>query len=154
MSKKLKQNAALLNPALKPFIKLIGEWKTVGTHPFFPEKEFHGRVSFNWLEGGAFVIMKSEMNEPEIPNSIAIFGSDNSINEYFMLYFDVRGVSRKYDFFWQDNVWKWKRDAPGFSQRFSCTFTDDDKKMIGKGEMSKDRILWEKDLDLIYTRIK
>ena len=41
--------------------------------------------------------MRSEIDEPEIPSGLAIFGSDNATGEYFMLYFDERGVSRKYN---------------------------------------------------------
>jgi hypothetical protein len=38
--------------------------------------------------------MHSEIDEPEIPSGIAIIGSDDATDEFFMLYFDERGVSR------------------------------------------------------------
>jgi len=41
--------------------------------------------------------MRSEIDEPGIPSGVAIVGSDDATGEYFMLYFDERGVSRKYD---------------------------------------------------------
>ena len=75
-------NAAISNPALQPFSMFIGEWETVGTHPKLPDITLHGHTSFNWIEGGAFVIMHSKINEGKIPTSIAIFGSDNSKDEY------------------------------------------------------------------------
>ena len=71
-----------------------------------------------------------------------------------MLYFDERGVSRKYVVTMADNVWKWSRDAPGFSQRLTVTIVENGRKMIGEGELSKDGVSWEKDLDLTYTRIR
>src|SRR5262245_33421867 len=97
MAKNSKREASIPNPALKPFSVLIGNWNTTGTHPRIPNTSLHGRTSFDWLEGGAFLMMHSEIDEPGIPSSIAIFGSDDATEEYFMLYFDERGVSRKYE---------------------------------------------------------
>jgi lysine/ornithine N-monooxygenase len=133
---------------------LIGRWRTVGTHPLVPGTTFHGRTSFEWFEGGAFLIMHSEIDEPEIPSGIAIIGSDDSAGEYFMLYFDERGVSRKYEVALRDNTWRWWRNTPGFSQRFTGTFLDDGRTIVGRGELSKDGSTWEGDLDLTYTRIE
>ena len=95
--KKPKHKAEIPNPALKKLNFLVGEWKTVGTHPLVPDTIFHGHTSFDWLEGGAFLIMHSEIDEPQIPSGIAIFGSDDSNKEFYMLYFDERHVSRKYE---------------------------------------------------------
>lgn len=152
MAKHLKREASIPNPALKPLSVLIGKWSTVGTHPLVPDTTFHGHTSFEWLEGGAFLIMHSEIYEPGIPSGIAIFGSDDSTGEYFMLYFDERGVSRKYEVTLRDNIWKWWRNAPGFSQRFTGTFVDGGSTIIAKGELSKDGSSWEKDLELTYKR--
>ena len=154
MSPSSKHKASIPNPALKPLSFLIGEWTTVGTHGLAPGTTYHGRSSFAWLEGGAFLIMHSEIDEPDIPSGIAIFGSDDDQGEYFMLYFDERGVSRRHDVSLQDNVLQWWRTAPGFSQRNTLTIEDDGQTIIGKGEVSKDGASWEKDLDLTYTRVK
>jgi hypothetical protein len=145
-------NAAIPNPALAPFAIFIGEWKTVGAHPKLPGIILHGHTSFNWIEGGAYLVMHSSFTGGKIPTSIAIFGSDNSKGEYFMLYFDDRKVSRKCDVAFQDNVLKWWRNAPEFSQRYIFTFTDNGNTIIGKGEMSQDGTTWEQDLDVTYTR--
>jgi hypothetical protein len=59
MVKRTRHKAAIPNPALKPFNALVGEWKTVGTHPGLPDTTLHGHTSFAWLEGGAFLIMHS-----------------------------------------------------------------------------------------------
>lgn len=56
------------------------------------------------------------------PKGIAILGSDDTTQKYFMLYFDERKVSRKYDVSIQDNVLKWWRNAPKFSQRYILDF--------------------------------
>ena len=53
----------------------------------------------------------------------------------------------------EGNTWKWWRDSPDFSQRFTCTITDDGRTMIGEGEMSRNGAPWEKDLALTYTKL-
>lgn len=145
------RKALMPNPALQQFAPLIGNWSTTGVHHLLPGKTFHGRTSFEWAEGGAFVIMRSEMDEKEIPAGIAVFASDGLTEEYYMLYFDERGVSRKYDASMRGNVLKWWRNAPDMSQRYSVTINEDGKTLVGKGEMSKDGKHWQGDLDLTYT---
>ncbi len=144
--------AAKPNPTLEPLSVLVGTWNTVGTHPLVPGKTFHGRTSFDWLEGGAFLIMHSQIDEPEIPSGIAVFGCDDTTGECSMLYFDERAVSRKYEVSLRDNLWKWWRDAPGFSQRFTGAIAADGRTIHSTGELSRDGANWEPDLQLTYTR--
>ena len=148
------REASVPNPKLQPLSALVGEWSTVGTHPYVPNVTFHGSTSFEWLEGGAFLIMHSAIDEPGIPTGIAVIGSDDSEEDYFMLYFDERGVSRKYAATMRNNVWRWWRNAPGFSQRFTGTLVDEGRTIIGRGELSKDGVTWEKDLELTYARTR
>jgi hypothetical protein len=153
MTPSSRHEATIPNPALAPFSVLIGEWTTVGTHGLVPDTTFHGRTSFQWLEGGAFLMMQSEIDEPDIPSGIAIFGSDDELGTYFMLYFDERGVSRRYDVSLHDTGLTWWRTAPGFSQRNTLTIVDEGRTIIGNGEISKDDVSWEQDLNLTYTRV-
>ncbi len=141
------------NPALKPFGILVGAWRTIGTHPLVPGTTFHGRTSFSWIEGGAFLMMRSQIDEPEIPSGIAVFGTDNASGECSMLYFDERGVSRRYEVDLRDNVWKWWRNDPAFSQRMVGTIATDGRTIVSRGEMSRDGAGWESDLVLTYTRL-
>lgn len=152
MNSAIDHNPAIPNPVLKPFSALVGEWETVGTHPKLPGIKLHGKTSFSWIEGGAFLIMRSTNDEGKIPAGIAIFGSDNTKNEFFMLYFDERQVSRKCDVTFRGNVLRWTRNAPEFSQR--CTFTITADKIVSKGEISENGVTWEHDLDLTYTRVR
>jgi len=143
--------AAIPNPALQPLAFLIGEWRTEGSHPMLPGKILHGRASFAWCDGGAFLVMRSESDEPEVPSAIALFGTDDDSKECSMLYFDERGVSRRYIVALRSDEWQWWRDSPGFSQRFRARLADGDARMVGQGEMNRgDR--WEPDLQLTYTR--
>ena len=148
------REASIPNPALKPFNVWIGNWNTVGTHPLFPDTLLHGRASSEWLWGGTFLRMRSEIAEPGIPSGLAIFGGDDSAQEYLMLYFDERGVSRQYEVTLRENIWKSWRNMPDFSQRFIGTIVDSGNTIVGKGELSKDGSSWEKDLELTYKRIK
>jgi len=148
----MTNESAKPNAALQPLSVLIGTWNTSGTHPLVPGVTFHGRTSFDWLEGGAFLIMHSEIDEPQIPSGIAIFGTDDTTGECSMLYFDERGVSRRYEVSIKDNVWKWWRNTPEFSQRFAGTIAADGRTIDGRGELSRDGTNWEGDLQLKYTR--
>lgn len=154
MTQIFAQKASIPNPALELFNVLIGSWDTTGTHGQLPDTILHGHALFEWLEGGAFLMMRTEIDDPRFPSTIAIFGSDDSEGEYYMLAFDERGVSRKSDVSLRDNIWKWWRNAPGLSQRYEGTIVDDGNTIIGKGELSKDDVSWEQDLDLTYTRME
>ena len=145
--------ASIPNKALEPLTPLVGHWRTVGKHPMVPDTTFHGHTSFNWLEGGAFLVMRSQITEPGIPSNLAVFGSDDASDSLFMLYFDERGVSRKYDVTFRDGIWKWWRIAPDFSQRFTGRLLDGGRTIIGQGELCRDGHTWEGDLQLTYTRV-
>lgn len=153
MSQNIAQRASIPNPA-ESFRALIGTWDTIGTHGLVSDTMLHGRTSFEWLENGAFLIMRSEIDDPRFPQGIAIFGSDDTEEEHYMLTFDERGVSRKHEVTLRENIWKWWRNAPGFFQRYEGIIVDDGNTIIGKGELSKDGLSWEKDLNLTYKRVR
>ena len=154
MNQDFAQKGSIPNPALEPFRVFIGNWTTTGTHGLVPDTILHGHASFEWLENGAFLMMRSKVDDPRFPSTITIFGSDDAENAYHMLTFDERGVSRKYDVTLRDNIWKWWRNAPGFFQRYEGTITNGGNTIITKGELSKDGVSWEKDLDLTFTRVE
>ncbi len=154
MATKIGTKAATPNPALKPFEVLVGEWQTVGSHPYLPGVVLHGRTSFDWVEGGAFLIMHSEIEESHFPDGVAILASDDVAKRFVMLSFDQRGVSRFYEATMAGNELRWWRDEPSFSQRVVITIQEDGNAMISTGEMSRDGGAWEKDLELTYTRIR
>ncbi len=97
--------------------------------------------------------MRSEIDEPHVPQGIEIFGSDDAAKKVVMLHFDERGVSRVYDVAMAGNQLRWWRDEPSFSQRFVITIEDGGNTLSSKGEMSRDGAAWEEDLELTYTRI-
>ena len=152
MPQNVKQEASTPNPASSRSVFSLAHGIPSEHTRSWPGTTLHGRTSFEWIEGGAFLIMRSEIHERAIPSAVAIFGSDDSTGEYFMLYFDERGVSRKYEVTLRDNIWRWCRNAPGFSQRFTGTLSDDGRTIVGKGEVTRDGATWENDLELTYTR--
>lgn len=154
MEKKSKHKLTNSNPALKAFGILVGNWKAVGTHPLVPNTILYGHSEFKWIEGGAFLMWNDKIDYKGFPEGVSIFGSDDATAQYFMLYFDERKVSRKYEVSFQKNVLKWWRNTPEFSQRYTWTIAADGNTIIGNGELSKDGTTWEKDLDLTYTRVK
>ncbi|MGY1744302.1 hypothetical protein [Blastococcus sp. SYSU D00695] len=141
------------NPALEPLAPLVGEWRTTGTHPLLPGRTFHGRTSFAWHEGGAFVVMRSEIDEPPIPSGVAVFGSDDAAGTLTMLYFDERDVSRHYTVEVGAGEVSWHRDAAGFAQRMVVTIAADGSRLEARGTMSRDGGPWEDDLRLTHERL-
>ncbi len=119
-----------------------------------PGITLHGRTVFEWHEGGAFLCMRTEMDEPRIPSAVAIIGSDDNCGSLTMLYFDERAVSRKFEASFEGKILRWSRAAPGFSQRYVLTLSDDGDSLRGVSSLSKDDVTWEQDMELSYTRLE
>lgn len=151
MAEYIGKRALKPNPALKVFEPLVGEWRTEGAHPYMPNAELLGRASIEWIEGGAFLMLRSETDHPEFPDGIEIIGSDDEAGTYSLLHFDERGISRKYDLAINGSQLTWWRDDKHFSQRFTMDISKD--MLVSYGEMSRDGGEWEKDLSLTYKKL-
>lgn len=132
---------------------LVGEWTVEISFPTDPPGTVQGHASFDWLEDGALLIMRSGSKHEGPPYSISVIGRDDADTTYTMLYTDDRGVSRMYQMSLDGGEWKQWRDAPGFSQRFSGTFSEDGSRIIARWEKSLDGTHWEHDFDLQYSKI-
>jgi hypothetical protein len=144
------------NPALDELTLLIGEWTIEITSMSFnpdPSAVVRGHSSFDWLEGRAFLIQHSEIDHSDFPRSKAVIGADDEAGTYRMLYYDSRGVSRIYRMTFSGGIWTIWRDSPGFSQRFHGTFSEDGTTITAYWEKSTDGSNWERDFDLIYTKV-
>jgi hypothetical protein len=141
------------NPALERLDPLVGEWTIEGTVPSDPPLVVRGRVAFEWLMGGSFLVERWDVAHPDFPDGIAIIGSDASAEALRQHYFDSRGVIRVYEMSLRDNVWRLWRDSPDFSQRFSGTFSDDGRSITGRWVKSSDGSNWEHDFDLTYVKV-
>jgi hypothetical protein len=135
------------DPALEELDVLVGEWAM--DSPDFPG--IGGRTTFEWLQGGRFLIQRWEVPHPDAPDGIAVIGADGENGEILQHYFDSRGVSRVYRLRLGDGVLRIWRDAPAFSQRFTGTFSSDGGTINGLWEKSDDGSRWEDDFRLNYT---
>jgi len=141
------------NLALKKLDILIGDWGITGKHRLIPNP-ITGKINFSWFNGKSFLIMRTDFNQSEPPNSTAIIGSDDKSEKLSMLYFDERGVSRIYDVVFNNNVLKMERNHSDFSQRFRGIVNDNGNTIEGVWELCEDDVNWKKDLEIIYTRTK
>ena len=133
---------------------LTGTWTTEGSHPLLPGAVLRGRATFEWLDGGKFLIWRSHYDHPEIPDAVAVTGvTDDQLS---MHYFDTRGVHRVYSVDMAPGTtpltWRFWRDEPSFSQRFTGTFNDAGDTLTSRGQFSRDGLTWEDDLALTYRR--
>lgn len=117
-----------------------------------PGVTLHGRTAFEWVEGGAFLRMRTEVDEPGIPSATCLIGTDDDAETLFLLYFDERPVTRLYEVALGDGVLRWWRNAPKFSQRYVLTMTPDGDTLHGVSSLSRDDATWEQDMELRYTR--
>ena len=147
------------NDALEP---LIGEWSMAMVMPGekTPEKlpDIGARVKFEWLGNRAFVVERWTVPVPEAPDGLAVIGWDEGRGTFLQHYFDTRTVARIYEMSFEKGVWTLERTKPDFSpyefsQRFTGTLSKDGKRIDGTWEIANDKKTWEKDFDLIYTRI-
>jgi hypothetical protein len=101
--------------------------------PLEPPLNVKGLTVYSRLEEGPFLLMRGTVEHPDFPTSTAIVGGDDSNGAYSMLYSDSRGVTRIYAMSLSREVWKLWREAPGFSQRFTGTFSEDNNTITSLG---------------------
>jgi hypothetical protein len=135
------------NPMLENLGKLVGRWQVELVFPADPSNKIPVSISFDWLEGGAFLIQ-------HFAGSTWIIGPDDTNEAYYVLYHDDRGVSRMYQMSLADGTWKMWRNSPGFSQRFEGQFNPAGDVITARWEKSFDGSTWEYDFNLTYSKVK
>lgn len=134
---------------------LVGKWDTELSNAAFlpkPTSTVHGEVSFEWLEGREFLLMRQGSRAAGPPYASWIIGRDESALDFTVLYSDDRGVSRVYSMSFRANLWKLWRQSPGFSQRFEGRVIDGGQSIIAQWEKSADGRKWEHDFDMTYRK--
>lgn len=148
------------HPTLEHLAALVGAWESEATHQALPGTVIHGQATFEWLEGGKFLIWRARYDHPDIPDSIAILGCNepddlrNRSGGCTLHYFDQRGVTRLYHVNAEAGMWRYWRDSPGFSQRFTGTLSPDGSTIDGVVELCRDGSTWEQDIPITYKRVK
>jgi hypothetical protein len=137
------------DPSLEPFEALIGAWSTEATHPLVDEV-VTGSRTYEWLEGGHFLVERSRNDDERFPDAISVIGAPETGDGLVMEYFDSRGVRRTYGVSLEDGVLRYWRAAPGFDQRFSARLGRDS--FEGLGEVAETPGDWRDDLKVTYRR--
>jgi hypothetical protein len=137
------------HPALEPFDALIGTWDTQATHRLMDDL-VSGSVTYEWLEGGHFVVQRSRNDHELLPDAICVIGVPESGDGLAMEYFDSRGVRRTYGISLEDGVLRTWRYAPAFDQRYSATIAPD--AFEGLSQLAETPGDWKDDLRVTYRR--
>jgi hypothetical protein len=137
------------DPALEPFDALIGTWTTEAKHRLLDEV-IHGTVTYEWLEGGRFLIQRLHADDERLPDGLSVIGPPEDGDGLVMEYFDSRGVRRTYGISLDDGVLRTWRDAPGFDQRSSAKLAPD--VFEGEYEFAETPGEWQHDMKVTYRR--
>jgi hypothetical protein len=135
--------------ALEPFDALVGAWATETTHPLF-EPVVTGTITFEWLEGGRFLVQRSHNDHESFPDAISVIGAPETGDGLVMEYFDSRGVRRTYGVSLDDGVLRIWRDDPAFAQRFSAALGRD--RFEGRWQLARTPGDWQDDVEVTYRR--
>jgi hypothetical protein len=148
------------NRQLQP---LIGVWSMAMVPPGQERPaqlpDVGARATFEWVgDDKAFVVQRWSVPVPEAPDGLAVIGWDAGRGTFLQHYFDDRGVARVYEMSFDGRLWKLERTKPDFSpyefaQRYTGALTADGQRIEGTWELAADKKTWEKDFDLIYTRV-
>jgi hypothetical protein len=131
---------------------LVGAWRTEVRMPG-QDEVIHGRTTFEWLDGGAYLIQRTEMDDPAFPRGVMVIGPAVGRGRVVQHYFDSRGVARVYDISLQDGMLRLWRDDEDFAQRYSGQISADGATIEGAWEMCRDGATWRHDFDLTFHRI-
>src|SRR5215471_18459778 len=102
------------HPSLARLDALIGTWTTHTTHPLV-DGVVLGSATFEWLQGGHFLLQRSRNDHELFPDSISIIGSPEASDALVMEYFDSRGVRRTYGVSLDEDTLRIWRDDPTFA---------------------------------------
>jgi hypothetical protein len=125
--------------------RLLGTWDFTMQHSELPEPVM-GRHRYERVLDGAFVQLQWTYDHPDFPDAIALLSEDR------YHYFDVRGITRVFDFDIGDDGWSIVRLDPEFSQRTTARFQGLDV-MDCTGERSDDTgASWQPDFTMTCRR--
>jgi hypothetical protein len=127
--------------------RLLGTWECTMHHSAISEP-VAGRQWYERVLDGAFVLQHWTCDHPDFPNAMALISED----QYH--HFDVRGITRVFDFEIDDAGWSMIRLDEDFSQRSTARFRGPDA-MESSGEVSYDNgVTWQPDFTTTYRRIE
>jgi hypothetical protein len=137
------------DPSLEAFDALVGTWLTEATHPAF-DAIVNGAATFEWWDGGQFLLGRSHTDHPSFPDAIWVIGAPETGDGLVLEYFDSRGVRRTYGASVDDGLLRFWRDHPGFDQRFSAKLAHE--VFEGLWQLARTPGDWHDDLKVTYRR--
>lgn len=155
--------AADLRPrSLDRLERLVGQWNLEPSFrlrqlgPDTPASVMRGgRTTFEWMDGGAFLIQRFTSTHAALPSGMAVIGAVTDTEaDFTQHYYDSRGVARVYHMTLEADLWTLSREAPGFCQRYLATISADGTVMTGAWEKSADGHEWEYDFGLTYRKTR
>ena len=149
--------------ARSTFQPLVGEWSLAAVPPGDERPaqltDIGARNTWEWLGDSGLLVQRWSVPVAEAPDGMAVIGWDDERATYLQHYFDDRGVVRVYELSLKDGVLTLERTMPDysplhFSQRFVGTLADNGGAIDGAWYIAHDHETWEKDFDLIYSRVE
>lgn len=127
--------------------RLLGTWEITMHHSSMTET-VSGRQRYDRVLDGAFVLQRWTYDHPDFPDAMALLSEDR------YHYFDVRGITRVFEFKVDDAGWSMIHLDDDFSQRYTARFRGPDV-MESTGEKSHDNgLTWQHDFTMTYLRVK
>jgi hypothetical protein len=139
----------MTSEALAPFAAVIGTWDTESKHVALDDA-VPGHWTFEWLQGGHFVVLRSHNDDPQLPDGLVIIGAPEDGDGLVAEYFDDRGVRRTYTASVEDGVLRWWRDAPGMDQRLTAVLGEDE--FEADAELATTPGEWRHDMKVTFRR--
>ncbi len=131
---------------------LVGEWRTEVRRPG-QDEPIGGTTTFEWLEGGGYLVQRAVVENPDFPRAIMVIGPDAARERVVQHYFDSRGVARVYDITLDDGALRIWRDGPDFAQRYTGRLSDDGRTIEGAWEREDREVGWIHDFHLTYEKV-
>ena len=127
--------------------RLLGTWGITMHHSAMSEP-ITGRQRYERVLDGAFVLQRWTYDHPDFPDAMALLSNDR------YHYFDVRGITRVFDFEVDEAGWSMIRLDEDFSQRSTARFHGPDA-VESTGEVSHDNgVTWQPDCTMPYRRVE
>jgi len=121
-----------INPALQDLKELIGSWEMeLSNASFLPDSKtvIKGTASFEWFEGGDFLILRQGTKKKVTPWATWFIGHDKDSKNYTILYLDDKQSSRVHEMSFGNGIWKLWRNSPEFIQRFTGKISKEKKEI-------------------------
>ena len=111
-------------------------------------------TTFEWLEGGGYLVQRAVMDDPVFPRGVMLIGPASAASASYSTT-STRAA-------WRASTTSASRTAscgcgattPDFAQRYSGRLSADGTTIEGAWERCRDGTTWEHDFDLTYQKVR